>query len=295
MLFGAHISAAGGPHNAPENSSKIGGECFQFFSRPPQGGPARPITTDSVTLFNDAMEQFEQQAAYIHTPYYVNFASANNRIRYGTIAVIREELERGSVLGVKAVMTHLGSANDLLKSGFSEEESQRRGMEMVIEGIVKILEGYKGTCQLLVEISAGAGLVMGDTFEEIASIIKGVEKNLEPKTYHREPRLGVCFDIQHAFASGYDMRTKESQKKVFDEFDKKIGLDRLVVFHCNDSKVDFGSHVDRHQDLGDGNIGLSAFEAIVKNKKLQHADLILETPTEENRVRDLNALKSFRR
>ncbi|MBI5134847.1 deoxyribonuclease IV [Candidatus Uhrbacteria bacterium] len=299
MFFGAHISAAGGLHNAPENSAKIGGEAFQFFSRPPQGGPARTLDDEAIRLFREAMEQHRQKAAYIHAPYYVNFASSNNRTRYGTIAVVREELERGSVLGVKALMTHLGSANDLLKSGLSAEAAQQRGMQMVIEGVKNILDGYTGSCQLLLEISAGAGLIMGDTFDEIAAIITGVEagtsKKLNPKPSTLNPRLGVCFDIQHAFASGYDMRTKETQKKVFDEFEKNIGLDRLVVFHCNDSKVEFGSHVDRHADLGDGYIGLPAFEAIVKNKKLQHCDLILETPTEEKRPRDIVVLKKFRK
>lgn len=294
MFFGAHISAAGGLHNAPENSAKIGGEVFQFFSRPPQGGPAKQLNNEAIEQFKQAMKQCKQKAAYIHAPYYVNFASSNNKTRYGTIAVIREELERGSALGVKALMTHLGSANDLLKGGLSPEESQRKGMEMTIEGVQKILDGYKGSCQLLVEISAGAGLVMGDTFDEISAIIAGVEKKLQATSYKLIPRLGVCFDIQHAFASGYDMRTKETQKKVFDEFDKKIGLDRLVVFHCNDSKVEFSAHKDRHEDLGDGHIGLPAFEAIVKNKKLQHTDLILETPTEEKRERDIAVLKKFR-
>ncbi len=293
MYFGAHISAAGGLHNAPANSAKIGGEVFQFFSRPPQGGPARKLDNEAIRLFRESMEKYKQKAAYIHAPYYVNFASSNNRTRYGTIAVIREELERGSLLGVKALMTHLGSANDLLKGGMSEAESQKRGMEMVIEGVKKILDGYKGSCQLLLEISAGAGLVMGDTFDEISAIITGVEAK-KLRSYKLISRVGVCFDIQHVFASGYDLRTKESQTKVFDEFDKKIGLDRLVVFHCNDSKVEFGSHKDRHEDLGDGKIGLPAFEAIVKNKKLAAADLILETPTEGKRARDIQALKGFR-
>ncbi len=294
MYFGAHISAAGGLHHAPEHSFKIGGECFQFFSRSPQGGPAKQLNKESIEQFNNAMRQYDQKAAYIHAPYYVNFASANNRIRHGTIAVLRDELERGSQLGAKALMTHMGSANDLLKSGLSKEEAEKKGVEMVIEGVQKILDGYTGTCQFLIEISAGAGLVIGDTFDEIAAIITGVEKSLGPRAYRRSPRLGVCFDIQHAFASGYDMRTKKSQKKVFDEFDKKIGFDRLVVFHCNDSKVDIGAHVDRHADLGDGYIGLPAFEAIVKNEKLTHCDLILETPTEEKRAPDITVLKQFR-
>ena len=321
MFFGAHISAARGLHNAPANSVAIGGEVFQFFSRPPQGGAASSLSDEAAEKFRQAMRKHRQKAAYIHAPYYINLASTNNRIRYGSISVLREELERGTLLGVKAVMTHLGSANDLAKSGMSKEKAEKEGLKMVVEGIGKILDGYTGSCQLLIEISAGAGLVIGDTFDEIAMIITGVEsKKLKAISYKLAPRLGVCFDIQHAFVSGYDMREPPSRPEslltshlrkgeegwgsvrdvnvgvdhVINLFDKTIGLDRLVVFHCNDSKVDFGSHVDRHADLGDGHIGLAAFEAIVKNKKLQRADLILETPTEEKRARDVAALKKFR-
>ena len=277
MRFGAHISAAGGLWNGPKNAGELGCEVFQMFSRPPQGGKPAPITPDVAAKFHAAMNEHEQGAAYIHAPYFINLASAEARIRHSSVALIRDELERGSLLGCRAVMFHPGSAKDV---------GQAEGVKQVIEGIDRVMDGYKGACQLLIEISAGAGAVMGDTFEEIAAFIHGAERGKE---------VGVCFDTQHAFASGYDLRTKKDVKETFEQFDKIIGLEKLVMSHCNDSMVEFEAHKDRHEHLGKGKIGLTGFEAIVKHPKLAHLDLILETPWDDGFVeKDLALLKGFR-
>lgn len=276
MRFGAHVSAAGGLWNGPKNAAALGCEVFQFFSRPPQGGKPAPITEELVAKFKDAMKEGGQQAAYIHAPYFINFASGTSRIYHGSISVIREELERGSALGCRAVMFHPGSAKDV---------GQEKGVEMVIEGMNRVLDGYKGSCQLLIEISAGAGMVMGDTFDEIAAFLKGAERGDE---------VGVCFDTQHAFASGYDLRTEDAVQATFAQFDARIGLDRLVMSHCNDSKVEIGGKKDRHEHLGKGKIGLPGFEAVVKHHPLKHLDLILETPWDEGLAEDMTLLKNYR-
>jgi deoxyribonuclease IV len=277
MKFGAHISAAGGLWNAPKNAAALGCEVFQMFSRPPQGGKPAPITEEVAAKFHAAMNEYKQATAYVHAPYFINLASGEPRIRHSSVGIIRDELERGSALGCRAVMFHPGSAKDV---------GQAQGVKQVIEGIDRVMDGYEGTCQLLVEISAGAGEVMGDTFEEIAAFLNGAERGKE---------VGVCFDTQHAFASGYDLRTKKDVKATFDLFDKVIGLDRLVLSHCNDSMVDFEAHKDRHEHLGNGKIGLAGFEAIVKDKRLQHLDLILETPWDDGLAeQDLELLKGYR-
>ena len=128
---------------------------------------------------------------------------------------------------------------------------------------------------------------MGDTFEEIAYFIKEAEKEI-PKN-----SLGVCFDTAHAFASGYDLRDKKAVKKTFDDFDKIIGIERLKLIHCNDSKADLGSHVDRHDNIGNGKIGMEGFEAIVNEPRLKDLDFILETPPNKDR-NDLDILKKLR-
>lgn len=283
MLFGTHVSAAGGLDWAPQRAAEVGAEVFQFFSRSPQGGRATPITKELVENFKKNCGEYGQAECYIHTPYYINFASAKSSIRHGSAAIIRDELERGSLLGVKYVMTHLGSSKDV---------GDKQGLVYVIEGLVNALAGYQGSSQFLIEISAGAGMVIGDTFEEIIKIIKGVEKNKKIKK-----EIGVCFDTCHAFASGYDLRTKTAVKKTFDEFDNIIGLDRLKLSHCNDSMNELGSHKDRHEHLGKGKIGLVGFESIVKDKRLSHVNLVLETPkdTPQDDLKNLGLLKKFRK
>ncbi len=279
MRFGAHVSASGGVWNAPKNAAVLGCEALQMFTRPPQGGKPPAIDKDVAKKFKMAMQEHGIAEAYIHTPYFINLASAETRIRHGSIQVIREELERGSALGCRAVMFHPGSAKDV---------GQDKGIELVIDGLNEILDGYKGSCQLLIEISAGAGAVMGDSFDEIATFLDGARRGDE---------IGVCFDTQHAFASGYDLRTKEALEATFQEFDKTVGLKRLVMSHCNDSKVELGAHKDRHEHLGEGHIGLEAFKALVEHPKLGHLDLILETPFEPNDAgvrKDLETLKNFR-
>jgi deoxyribonuclease-4 len=277
MKFGAHVSAAGGLSNAPKNAAELDCEVLQMFSRPPQGGKASPITPEVAERFQAAMLEHEIERAYIHAPYFINLASGQTRIYHGSITVIREELERGSLLGCRAMMFHPGSAKDM---------GEKKGVEMVIEGLNQILDGYTGSCQLLIEISAGAGAIMGDQFEEVAAFLEGAERGKE---------IGVCFDTQHAFASGYEMRTKEGIDETFRTFDKLIGLDRLVLSHCNDSKVDFGAKKDRHEHLGEGKIGKDAFKILVQHPKLQHLDLILETPIDEKRPTDMKLLRSFRK
>jgi len=277
MKFGAHVSAAGGIWNAPKNAGELGCEVLQMFSRPPQGGKATPITSEVTEKFQAAMKEHHIERAYIHAPYFINLASAQTRIYHGSISLIRDELERGSALGCRAIMFHPGSAREV---------GQTKGEKMVIEALDRILDGYTGSCQLLIEISAGAGAVMGDQFEEVALFLDGAERGKE---------IAVCFDTQHAFASGYEMRTKEGIDATFKKFDACIGLKRLIMSHCNDSMVDFEAKKDRHEHLGEGKIGKEAFRIIVQHPKLQHIDLVLETPFDEKRAKDIELLKSFRK
>ncbi len=282
MLFGSHISAAGGVEKAPERASAAGCEVFQFFSRPPQGGPAPKLTPTQIQLFKDNCLNFSQAECYIHAPYFINFASPKSSTRFGSSSVIREELERGSSLGVKYLMTHLGS---------SREVGEKQGMIYLAEGITRILDGYSGSTEFLMENSAGAGKVIGDTFQELAEAIKRVETNKKFKN-----KIGICFDTCHAFTSGYDLRTKVGVKKVLDQFDEIIGLDRLKLIHCNDSKFDLGEHKDRHEHLGIGKIGLIGFEFLVKEPRLKNVNFILETPKDsaDDDPRNLKILKKFR-
>lgn len=274
MRFGAHVSSAGGLWNAPINAAKMGCETFQFFSRAPQGGNPPPITDEVAAKFKATCAEHGFSQYFIHAPYVINLASTDERIRAGSVRIIRQEIERGSALGVRGVMFHPGSAKDVTTG---------RGLEMVADCLKGVLDGYDGACRPLVEISAGAGNVIGDQFEEIAVILE--------KT--ADERVGVCFDTAHAFASGYDLRDASSVTATFDAFDQIIGLDKLVLSHCNDSKVGLGEHKDRHAPIGEGQIGLDGFRALLAEPRLRNLFWILETPP-EHQANDVMKLKQLR-
>ncbi len=274
MLFGPHVSIVGGIENAPKRSFDLGGEVFQIFSRPPQGWNASPLKEESVALFLENMKKFDQKECYIHTPYLINLASTNNKIRYSSIRMIQEELQRGDQIKAKYVVTHLGSYKDV--------DPELEGPMMVVDALKKAMDKKHDTT-LLLEISAGAGNIVGDKFEELAFFIE------ELKEYN----VGICLDTAHMFASGYDIRTKGGFKKVLDEFDKKIGLEHLKLFHINDSKVGLGERKDRHEHIGDGKIGKEAFEFLATYKKISHINGVLETEHDKV-VEDINIMKKFR-
>ncbi|MEK7681102.1 MAG: deoxyribonuclease IV [Patescibacteria group bacterium] len=277
MYFGAHVSIAGGLQNAPLNAADIGCEVFQMFTRSPQGGWVAPLDKKIIAEFKKNCEKGNLKEWYIHTPYFINFASAKPQIKHAAISVVREELERGSALGAKYLMTHLGSYKDLGKEN---------GFKQLVEGLEKMLSGYKGSTEFLIEISAGAGEIIGDNFEELAEIIH------HPKL--KKYNIGICYDTQHGFAGGYDCRDSKALDETLKKFDKTIGLDRLKLSHCNDSKTELGSNKDRHEHIGKGLIGLEGFEALLSDKLLQKINFVLETEG-DGVVEDLKTLKTMRK
>ncbi len=276
MYFGAHVSIAGGLPNAPLNAAKIGCEVFQMFTRSPRGGWVAPLDEKIAKEFKDNCQKSNQKEWVIHAPYFINFASANPRIKHTSITVTREELERGSMLGATYLMTHLGSYKDL---------GPKKGFTQLIESIAEALKDYKGSTQFLVEISAGASNAIGSTFAELGKIVH------HPKL--KKYNIGVCYDTQHGFAAGYDFRTPAAAKATLDKFDKEVGLENLKMSHCNDSKTDFDSHLDRHDHIGEGKIGLAGFKALFADKRLAKVNFILETEP-EGVVKDLEILKKIR-
>ncbi|MDO8529151.1 MAG: deoxyribonuclease IV [bacterium] len=272
MHVGCHVSIAGGIQNAPERASNLGCEVMQIFTRPPQGGKAPELIKETIKNFEAQVTNYGLQDFYIHTPYYINLASANNRIRYGSVSVIRAELERGSLIGAKYVITHIGSA---------KEYGHKEAIKKVVEMLKKSLDGYAGTTKLLFENSAGAGEIIGDDLGELAEII-GKTKN---------PTIaGICLDTQHSFASGYDWRDFDiTLKKVNSE----IGIKNIKLMHANDSQTDLGSKKDRHEHIGKGKIGLDAFSNIVAFAKKNNIDMLCETEYPKNKD-DIEILKKLR-
>lgn len=272
MNIGCHVSTQDGIENAPQRAHDLGCEVMQIFTRPPQGGPAPKLTPEIIKSFKIQNLKFKIKEAYIHAPYYINFASANNRIRYGSASVIREELERGSQIGAKFVMTHIGSA---------KEYGRSVALKKAIEMLQKSLLGYKGKTKLLLENSAGAGEIIGDDLEELAEIIKGVKN---------QAIAGICLDTQHSFASGYDWNDFENTIR---KIDLEIGIKNIMLIHANNSQTDLGSKKDRHEHMGKGKIEPQAFQKIVDFAQKNKIDMILETEYPEVEE-DIKILKQFR-
>jgi len=257
MNIGCHISIAGGVFNAPERAHELGCECFQMFSRSPQGGKAPELTDEVIGKWNNELKKYKIKDVYIHTPYYINFASVNNRIRHGSVSVVRDEL-----------------AKDI-----GGKEATKKTIEMLKE----TLRGYTGSAKLLIENAAGAGAIIGAKFTEIKEIIDGVgDKNI----------AGVCMDTQHAFASGYDW-SDVNFNSTLKQIDEELGLDKIKLMHANDSKVELGAKRDRHEHIGDGHIGKNAFKNIVQFANKKNIDMILETPHDKVQE-DIKLLKKFR-
>jgi deoxyribonuclease IV len=272
MNIGCHISIAGGIQNAPERAHDLSCEVMQIFTRSPQGGKAPEITKKIANSFKIQNSKFKILNVYVHTPYYINFASANNRIRYGSVSVVRDELERASLIGAKYVMTHLGSAKEL---------GQKEAIKKTIEMLKKTLEGYAGTTKLLLENSAGTGDIIGNDLKELGEIIKKVKS---------DKIAGICLDTQHSFASGYDWRDFD---KTIQKIDKEIGIQNIKLIHANDSQTDFNSKRDRHEHIGKGKIGPEAFKNIVAFAQKNNIDMLLET--EHDFVKeDIKILKELR-
>lgn len=274
--IGAHVSIAGGIDQAPIRAAAEGLETFQCFSRSPQGGPAPKLTKEVLDSFQLHMTNAGFSSFVIHAPYYVNTASDTARIRESSIRILREELERGSLLGASYVMYHPGS-----HKGRSAEE----GLIDAQRALSAILEGYTGTCKLLVEISAGAGDVIGDTFEEVALIVRS--------STHREGFGGICFDSCHAFASGIDFSTPEKAAAMLSSFDSTIGLQWLRLAHVNDSKANLGERKDRHEHIGHGHIGYAGVHALLQTPPFRSIDWILETEP-AGRSEDIATLSKIR-
>lgn len=277
-----HVSAAGGVINAPERAKEIGAECFQFFSRSPRGGMAPAISEEDAKVFIQRCQQYEMES-YIHTPYYINFAAPKKELAENTVRLVREEMERATLLGVKYVVTHLGSAKDW--PGAEKGKTPGGALKRTIKGLRAVLHGHpKFTARLLLEISAGAGSLIGNSFEELAYIIKGLGKK----------NMQVCLDTCHMFASGYDVRTKEALDETMRQFREKLGIERLRLVHVNDSKVGLGEQKDRHEHLGLGKIGEEGFKAVLSHPDFQLVNFVLETKHDDLIRQDLERLKEWR-
>lgn len=260
-LFGAHVSIAGGLVNAIGRGEELECEAIQIFSRNQRQWHSPPISREAAERFLERLEASSIEQVIIHDSYLINLAQPELTKRERSIEAFAEEMRRAELLQASALVFHPGSHMD---------EGGDAGIRTAAESLNRLLDADpEGTVILAVEITAGQGTNLGRSLEELAALIDLVENSA---------RVGVCFDTAHAFAAGYDITNEEGYRKTFTSFQKTIGLEKLRLFHLNDSKTAAGSHVDRHEAIGDGLIGLPAFERIVRDPRFSGLPMILEVP-----------------
>ena len=274
FTIGSHISIAKGFKKAAQISVDIGANTFQFFSRNPRGGNAKEFNEKDMAAFQKIREENNFGKLLAHAPYTMNLAAANEDTYEFAKMVIREDVKRMDSIGVEYICFHPGS-----HVGSGVEEGTRK----IIEGLNQAITGDENITVLL-ETMSGKGTEIGRSFEEIRSIIDGVEHN---------ERMGVCMDTCHIFSAGYDI--VNDLDGVLDEFDRVIGLDRLKTIHLNDSMMPFGKNKDRHAGIGEGEIGMKALLEVVNHPKLREIPFFLETPyDDEGHGREIAMLKENR-
>lgn len=262
--FGTHASASGGVHKSLQRAVDVGATSCQIFSKNEKRWHAKPLDPVVLEQFHAERERTGIDQMVIHDSYLINLASPKPDLHEKSMAAFADELERGEQLKVQYLVTHPGAHTG---------SGAQAGIAAFADALNRLYDAMpNNTVITCLETTAGQGTTLGRTFEEIAAIIDLVEA---------KDRVGVCFDTCHAFAAGYDLRTEESTVAVFDEFDRVLGLDRLKVLHLNDSKMPFASNRDRHAHIGEGEIGLPAFDAIVNDPRLAGIAAILETEKDD--------------
>lgn len=275
MIIGAHLSASKGYTHMLEEALSIGANTFQFFTRNPRGGKAKDIDEADVASFLEKCRETNFGIILAHAPYTLNCCSAKQETREFALNTFADDLNRMEYTPGMLYNFHPGA---------HVGQGEDKGIELICDALNTVLFPEMTTTVLL-ETMAGKGSEMGKTFEELRAILDGTQLN---------EKLGICLDTCHVFDGGYDIA--DNLDGVLEEFDKIIGISRLKALHLNDSKNTLGSHKDRHEKIGEGNIGLPAFEKIVNNRYLKNLPMFLETPNElDGYAREIALLKSLQK
>ncbi|HVB14736.1 MAG TPA: deoxyribonuclease IV [Candidatus Dormibacteraeota bacterium] len=259
VTIGAHVSAQGGISTAFDRALQIGAEAVQIHPTPPQTWRRLHPDEEQVATFRRRMAETGLDAFFFHAVYLINLATAKEELLAQSRGSLRHHLEMANLLGVRGVIFHPGS-------------HRGQGFEMVLpqmaEAMRWALRETEGESLLIIENSAGSGDNIGSSFTQIRQLMAAVD----------DPRLRLCLDTAHAFTAGYDLRNQEGLELMVAELGQEIGFERLAAIHANDSKAPFGSNVDRHQNIGDGEIGAEPFRWMLADPQLTRAPFILEVP-----------------
>ncbi len=283
MLIGAHESIAGGVHRAWDRAFADHCEALQVFVRTSRAWAAPPLTDEAVGLWEASRKAARKKvkAVVAHGSYLVNLGTNDAELERKSMATMLEELERCERLEIPALIFHPGS-----HLGDGEEAGIAR-IAARLDDCLKATAGYD--VQPTLENTAGQGTNLGYRFEHLRAILDRVS---EPE------RVGVCFDTQHAFASGLDISTEDGWEACWERFDEVVGLEKLTSFHVNDSDKPLGSRVDRHANIGAGQIGKAAFARLMNDERFSDVPGFLETPAERGKrpyAKEIRRMKLLRR
>ena len=277
MLLGAHVSIAGGFDKAVTRGENIGCDSIQIFTKSQRQWSSKKIDENQVKRFRETLSKSRIKTIVVHTAYLINLASPKKEIFEKSKKAFVEEMDRAETLGIPYIIFHPGAHLD---------SGEKKGIESIAEGLnISLSTRRKYKVIPLLETTAGQGTNLGYKFEQLVAIRDLLEE---------KERVGICLDTSHIFAAGYDIRTKEAYEKTMESFNEIVGLSLLKALHLNDSKTDLGKHVDRHEHIGKGKIGLEAFRILVNDERLKSIPGCLEIPgSEEDFKNNLHTLRTL--
>ena len=262
-----HVSIAGSIDRSVDNAIEMGCSAFQIFTRNPRGWAAKTLSKNDITSFKEKLvaSKIDRFATVAHMPYLPNLSSPEDDPFAKSLNSLIDEIKRCSKLGIPYLVAHLGS-----HKGTGDE----KGIEKLVKAFTKAAKETTDDVTILLENTAGQKNSVGSDFEQLASILF----QLKP-----EKRFGVCLDTCHAFAAGYDLRTKKDAVLTLEKFGEAIGFEQLKIIHLNDSKGEIGCNIDRHEHIGLGQIGEIGLAQVIKFANSRNVPIILETPIDERR------------
>jgi deoxyribonuclease-4 len=271
--IGAHVSIAGGPAKAFQRIQAVGGECFQIFVKPSVQWQAGELSLEEAAEFNAEREKTGIVPVVAHASYLLNLASPDKELRDRSILTLALELVRSSRLGIEYLVLHPGS---------HREAGEKKGIKWIAQGVDRALtKADVPNTKILLETMAGSGSHLGCRLEHLRDMI-GLSRN--------PMRLGICLDTCHVYAAGFDITRAQGYQDFFDSFHNLIGLKYLRCLHANDSINPLGSGVDRHQQIGLGHLGLSTFQRLLQDHRLDGIPFIIETPKREKEGKNWDAI-----
>ena len=262
MLLGVHCSISGGLQTAFHEAWFLGIDTFQIFTKNQRQWQEKTINTGEKSMFLNILKNSAIKIMFSHVSYLINLAGDDNALWERSVKALTSEIQRCNELGLKFTVLH---------PGYTKGLSEKEGIKKTIKALKTVLHTTKNSkVKILLENTAGQGSSIGYRFEHLKQIMDGVES----------ARIGACLDTCHAFAAGYDIRTKTGFETTMEKLDNIVGLKNIHAIHLNDSKGELGSKLDRHEHIGKGKLGLEPFRQIIN--RFKHIPKVIETPKEDN-------------